>query len=511
MSGLKKDFTPLRLYIFGIFLFAVLFGYFCVWTHDDYLTNFSGLSELLRESLYFGNGRYIGNLIVNIFLPHKLPDALMRGFCLTLNIVLTAKLASAYHWKGIAVSAALFIGYGNLILREAFIWGHGFYNFFPPVTLLLMSVRILQCYYVDNGIKMKKTAIVLLAFFGFSQQLFSENTTCIALLISAVIFGFVFYNKKTKLPAAVYLAASAAGAFIMFALPEIMQVSYKMKDYRGRSIGADSLAEFVKQFTQNMNVSLMTLASLFFAWAFLSYVLIKNLMRDRAISKSGKMKKRVFMFVFACYPAVSLFYFFVNEKKWKERIPLTSIKIPDIGAKLSYVVFALFIIYAICVFVALLSYVHEKNRRLLYIVLLGLAVLSVGELLIITVMGTRCLFLPACILSVFILKLISDDGSFEKCFSVVSCAVGSAAMAAVLFVMGSIWNVNNARFAYANQQLAEGKKIIEIIRLPHERWLHVPNESAGYGFYFNYGETKPEEDYTYITYEDYLARQNLQK
>ena len=97
---------------------------------------------------------------------------------------------------------------------------------------------------------------------------------------------------------------------------------------------------------------------------------------------------------------------------------------------------------------------------------------------------------------------------FGKLFCVVSYAAGSAAMAAVLVILISIWKVNEVRFSYAEQQLAEGKQIIEIICLPHVRWLHAPNDSPGYGYYFNYGEPKPQEDYTYITYEEYLARQS---
>ena len=59
---------------------------------------------------------------------------------------------------------------------------------------------------------------------------------------------------------------------------------------------------------------------------------------------------------------------------------------------------------------------------------------------------------------------------------------------------------------YAKRQLAERKDVIEIIRLPHAKWLHVPDESLGYAYYFNYGEVKEYDDYTYITYEEYLKR-----
>lgn len=69
------------MYLCVLLLFAcsVLLGYFCVWTHDDYLQNNGSFASVLKESLYFGNGRYLGNIIVNVFLPRKIIDAFFRG------------------------------------------------------------------------------------------------------------------------------------------------------------------------------------------------------------------------------------------------------------------------------------------------------------------------------------------------------------------------------------------------------------------------------------------------
>lgn len=135
------------------------------------------------------------------------------------------------------------------------------------------------------------------------------------------------------------------------------------------------------------------------------------------------------------------------------------------------------------------------------------AALSVGELLIITVMGPRCLFITACILSVFVIRFFKDEKLADRRLAAVAGCGGLAYVLALILIMSDIWRINNVRFDYAQRQLAEKKEVIEIITLPHERWLHVPNQSAGYGFYFNYGEVKDEEDYEYITYEEYLSRE----
>lgn len=491
----------------AIFILCATLGYFCVWTHDDYLTVFADPLTILKGCLEFGNGRYLGNFIVNIALQVKIADAIIRGAFMTAIIALSAGLTGAFNARGLAVSTALFAGIGNLIFAEAIVWGHGFYNFVPPVAIILLCLCLLRKEYIDSALKYKKTAAVILAVLGFCGQLFSENTTCIALVISIAVFIFVLIKKKPKALALVYMISSAAGTFIMFALPAMTGVDHVLDDYRGVGVGAETLDGFISQFSGNLIRSLEALSVAFLCWGFLSFALFRLMKKTGPATGARRVGRIALKLVLAAYPLISLFYFFANSRSWRKRIPFTNIKLDDPALVLKYAVCAAFAVYLVCVLTVLL--LHRKNfagSGAAYWLILLIAAMSVGELLIITVMGPRCLFLTACILNVFVLVFLFGEGFADRRFCAVSALLAAAGMVALTVLLHSVWSVNNARVAYAEEQLAEGKEIIEIIRLPHGRWLHVPDQSAGYGYYFNYGEVKPIEDYTYITYEEYPGK-----
>lgn len=507
MQKLKLSRGKLYLCVLLLFACSVLLGYFCVWTHDDYLQNNGSFASVLKESLYFGNGRYLGNIIVNVFLPRKIIDAFFRGAVITGIVALSASVAADFSIRTISLSILMFFGFGNLIQGEALFWGHGFYNFAPPVLIILISLQILKDYYLGGKLNRYGLKVSVLFLAGVCQQLFSENTTCIALLIAAALFVLTFRFKKAKGPAAAWLIGSGVGAFLMFALPELMGVAYKMSEYRGSGVGAASLSEFVAQFFDNALVSLDSLAPMFPLWALLSYGLIRLLHSYDGKSRFLKKTKPLFYIVFSLQTFSSFIYLFINGTKLKERIPLTNIRIHDPISKIRIAVCVWLALYLVCVLIVLLKNEKLRGSKPVYFGIAGTAALSVGELLIITVMGPRCLFITACILSVFVIRFFKDEKLADRRLAAVAGCGGLAYVLALILIMSDIWRINNVRFDYAQRQLAEKKEVIEIIKLPHERWLHVPNQSAGYGFYFNYGEVKDEEDYEYITYEEYLSRE----
>ena len=506
MKKKKSSFLPVCIFIVVLLGLSTLLSYFFVWTHDDFGTIFASVGTLVKRSLYYGNGRYLGNFLVNLILPHKLTDAVFRGVCITSHIVLTAAVASQCSVRTLSVSLLLFVGYGNFILREAVIWGHGFYNFFPPVVLLLIAVWILKrCYLDASPVRNRTATCVLLALLGFCQQLFSENTTGVALLIAVLVFAVVLHYKRQKLPAAVYLAGAALGTFVMFALPAIMQVSYKMEDYRGKGIGKETLPETVDLLIHNLSLSLSSLASMFIIWTVVSYAMIRLLRSYSGQRKAISALRPMFCTVFVLQPFVSLIYNFIKEKKPDDTIPFTSVPFGIWGSRIVYAVFALFLVYLLCVMFVVFENEQLKGSQLLYYSLIGLIAVSVGGLLFLTIMGPRCLFVSACLLSVFVLAFLSHEELLNKTTSVIAGIGGTVGLVVLLVLMHSIWQVDQARQLYAREQLAQGKTTIEIIRLPHIRWLHYQDKSLFYKYYFNNGD--PEQmHFVYIDYEDYLTQ-----
>ena len=500
----------LSIYIAIIFIVFFTMGYFCVWTHDDLVTPDGSITDFIHESLYFGNGRYFGNFLVNLCLNHKILDAFTRSAVITVIIAFIADIAYVLNIKTLSLSLFLFAGMGNVIYSQVITWGHGFYNYVPPIALMLFAVKLLKDHYIRNKKHNMVILTVLLFVVGVSQQLFAENTTCIAVLISLIIFLFsVKAHGKEKIPAAVYFLGSVTGAAIMFALPVIMGVSYKMHEYRGNGIGAETIADFLQMAGSNLRSCLNAMAGFTSAWILLSFAFIIIIRKYSLNNRTNRIYKKILYPVFSVFPFVSLFYFIINGRHLKERIPFTNIHINGINDIVSNAVFVAFVLYLVFVVFFLFLYRNLLNGdKRIYFVLLLLCAASIAELLIVTRMGGRCLFLTDVLISVFTIYILSKENVISDKLCTICGVSGLLVIGGIVALLVSVWHVNNYRFDYAREQLNEGKKVIEIIKLPHERWLADPNGSYAFGYYFNNGEIKPEEDFSFITLDDYLEKKN---
>ena len=495
--------------VFALFVITTLIGYFSVWTHDDFMTASGSIVQLMHNSLYAGNGRYIGNFLVDFMLPHHVADAVFRGMCMTLSVVLIAAIAGGLNLRAFAVSFALFAALGNHIYSQTVIWGHGFYNFYPPVVLLLAAVCLLKTSYSGHAVIRGIPAACLLISAGLCQQLFSENSTCLQLLIALIIFCVVVYRKKPKLPAAAFLFGSCVGAFLMFALPKIMNVSYKMDGYRGKGIGADSISDFAAQFLENLFDSTRTLGAMFVAWGLLSFVMISLLKTYTGDRKILRTLRPVFYVVFSVQPVFSLVYYCINGRFEHAAEGEAAIRFlrwdVDAGKIIDAAISVSLMIYLFAAVLFLLLYNRFRGNKPLYVCLALLCALSVGELLIITVMGSRCLFITASILSVLIVKLLNDENLLTLRLSYGAGAAGIVCILSILIIMSAVWRVNNVKMAYIREQLAEGKTTIEVIKLPFGRWIHNPDFSASNKRAFNQGN--PDEmEFVFIDYDEYKSR-----
>ncbi len=504
MEKTKKTFPVVPVALLGIFVLTAVLSYYCVWTHDDYMTNYGTIGSLWKTALYFGNGRYLGNFLVDFCLSHKALDVVTRSAVITGIIALLAAVPAKLSLRTLSFSFALFFGFGNFILREAFFWGHGFYNYVPPVFLGLLALAILKGYYIQGNVRHRTLKIVFLAILGFSQQFFAENFTCVILLISIAMFVLVVRKKQPKGMMLAYLIGACAGAIVMFALPEIMQVTHKMIEYRGRGLGADSLTEFIAQFIEHLRECFNALVPMFPVWTALSYGLLRITKSYSGASACLRRAKPLFYAVFVLQPLCSVVYFFISERKFKERIPLTDLHIPDLTEKIYSVFFIVLFLYLLVAAFALLRNEQLKVSRGFCGGLILLCLASVGELLIITVMGPRCLFLTACILSVLLIHLYDREALLGPGTTVCASVCGVAFSVVLIFFMRSVSRVNNVKMTYAQRQLDEGKTVIELIRLPHREWLTSPDETYANGYFFNNGQVKPADDYVFITYEEYL-------
>lgn len=467
---------------------------FFVNTSDDYYTvGTKSAAELFKQIVYFGNGRFIGNFSAEYLTNRFYLNFAVRSVYIFLFTILLAVLADKYRKRALLFSAALTFGMSRYVFREAVVWIHGFYNYFPPVVLLLLSLVILKYYYKKQNSNGLAASLALMPL-GICQQLHSENSTIINTVTAVLVLILVLYKKYKKAPAVSWAISSVAGCAVMFFAPKVLGVADKMNAYRG-SI-ADGKYSLSGQLLSNIIVLSRLVCSMYVLWIMLAaLLLIKLLYKREKLTQKGKIILCVGLLLAAPVPVFT-------ELAYKNKAYDTFF------AFFAAVTFGIFMISSVIAVWKL----YEKKTVAVCAAVFILGVLSVCEMIVVYPAGGRCLFISYALFSamfIFLMKNTLDGFSFPLRRAIILSAAVFAALAAAVNIhhFMVISKVNSARMEYINQQLEEGRTEIEIINLPYESWLHYPNESnmVVYSRAFNNGN--PDEmRFKFISYEEYIDR-----
>lgn len=476
-----------HLIVIGIFLSVFMLNLFFIWTHDDYTTvGIYSFKEAFEKSLYFGNGRFLGNLFVDFIMCRSIIDKIVRTVVISSIIITSATIIDGYRKRSLILSFLLYIGVGNEIFKQTYVWGHGFYNYAPPVLFLLLSILLLKKIYSSNNSKSTILCYITLVVCGVSQQLFAENSSTINCLIALIILVYVIYTKKEKLASVVNFISASVGAGIMFLVPEILDVADKMNEYRG---GLNSIKDYAINGVRNALTMINVLSSQIVIFEVIAILLIAMLVKKNLI------KGKVHIILLSVYLVANPIFIYFRISS---------------GMLFRAIYAALFILYLIVISVSLIKLEAIKEKKVI-IVLAAIAVLSLGQLLIVTPIGPRCMFITYALMVSIV--LILQKYVFEKLESntvnklkgiVISFSV--VVYTCILITFISISKLNDIRIDYVQKQLSQGKTTIELIRIPNEQWVHLPNELYAYKYTFNQGDSK-EMNFTLIDYEEYLAKE----
>lgn len=464
-----------------IFVSLFILSLFFIWTHDDYTTvGTYSFMEAFKGSVYFGNGRFLGNFLVDFIMPYKIIDRAVRTLFIGIIVVTSALIVDGYRKRSLLLSSLLYVGLGTEIFKQVFVWGHGFYNYVPPVSLMLLSIYLLKSYYS----KEEKAYLYYapLAILGASQQLFAENTTTISCLIALIILAYVIYNKSNnKIPAIIHFSASLLGAGIMFLAPKLLKVADKMDDYRK----INGLSEYISNAVNNTYDLLCILSTQTILFAVISAFLLIMIIKKEAYK--NKIKPVLIGGYLLLYPLISI----IGYKNQLTKLCVA-------------VAFVLYLILITVLVIKLKLFKSDKCS----ILLIALAIISVLQLLVVKPVAGRCLFVTYSLIVLFTLifyKKVFDTIS-KKTIHIIYCSAIAGLIliySVMLYNFINISQLNDIRINYINEQIAEGKRTVNVINLPYEYWLHAPNESYAYGHSFNQGD-KDQMYFKYIDYTDYL-------
>ena len=207
--------------------------------------NFKTLEDIINYSLYYGNGRLLGNIGIHILLKNKILGAVICAFTVTGIIYLMPLVIKADHFISYWFSLLLTIGMAPKLFSEVYAWKSGFQNYTPPIfTTLLISYLIL---YAKSKSLFRSLAIFVL---GVITQLYVEHISIFTIVLS---LGLAIYSLKTKdylklFLSAIWSASSLIGGIAMAAIPRIFYKEVnRTTGYRGICLGF----ELIKSICRN--------------------------------------------------------------------------------------------------------------------------------------------------------------------------------------------------------------------------------------------------------------------
>lgn len=438
MSGKRSSAVSSTIQYLLVFLGFALSYTFTYPQYDVliFTRDFSGnFVNVLREALYYGNGRFLGNVLGFYFSHHFTAAIFVTAFFLTVTVLLAVLLFFDGNGRYIFPVAILIAFPAVGIIREVYSMIAAFSNYAVPFAFALLSQLVAKR--IKGG--GSKALYVLLALSSVCVCLFSENTT-VVMLCAAVTFLIIdlIDSKKASIANAVNLISTAVGALIMFLIPRLTHTSEKLSDYRGYVTEPQALI-------YNALSALRSFARLA-AQYLLIYIVISLLMLFVLHkAKTAKGVKIILSTILIILPVVSAL----------------ALCFSDMANKYSIVFLALESVYMLSVFA---TAIISKQKRIIVstvaaIILLGSAV---APILIVNHRGDRTFFTTFAILMCYALWLSAElkpNFAFSRCVKIISPIVYLAISLTMLVLTAQNFAAYAYRTDYIAQKLTETRSI----------------------------------------------------
>jgi hypothetical protein len=208
------------------------------WFREDLGLGLHSLRDLVDEVIrrwQTTNGRILGNVLAYSAGGRKALREVLRA-----AITLAAAALVHRHWgrgspAGLQLYAAALLALPRVMFREIYPWAAGFFNYVPPVALLLAALWLVEP--VLDGKPLRETPLRALAvgLLGFCGQLFIENNTLYALCAAFALLVWYGWRQRRLSPVLLaFLLGTVLGAALLFASP-----SYGLIDQAGGAYQSD--------------------------------------------------------------------------------------------------------------------------------------------------------------------------------------------------------------------------------------------------------------------------------
>ncbi len=457
---IKKVMDKKSFFLCFLILFALcwLFPY----TGDDWAWGSEIGINRLRTHFVEYNGRYFSNLIVLAMTRSNFLKTVIMSGCFTGIIYCIKHILNRKYT--LRVMALFLLCVPSEMFRQSISWTSGFANYTTSILLTLVYICNIYWIFEDNEMspeKIKQSPFISIAMLvlGVANTLIVEHLTIYNLLLSLFVILLTIYKyKKVLMQHISYALGCLVGTFLMFSNSGYSNVSSGTDGYRtvGQNIKEVIRLAFNNYFSTIHVEFYMKNIVLNVAILFVCILLLVSLMR--------KIPKKVFLLstgLLALNTAYVVWSIFATHFYLKNVL---------FGYILSGVFSAVGVLSILC-FVLIASYYCKRLSVILFWVVS--IIITVAPLLVVNPIGSRCFFFGYVLLAIISLNLIDmlllefPSFVYRKKIKVIIDVGIIGLLSMYFFIFSSISSADTERLKYVKEQIAEGKKVIEVEQYPH--------------------------------------------
>ena len=488
-----------KVIIAGISIFFFLLFLLLPPAGDDFcfmvkpLNSFADFWGCVTQDYLTQNGRIVGNTLSYLLTRTPVISALVKTF-VVVGIFYNIEVLLEKKFENIFLTL---LGIGLMILIplpifvQTYAWNAGFYNYVPPVLILLFVLRkIIEVFEDEKSHKL--TTMLMLFISGILVCLFIEFCTTYTLAFCLIMLAaYIWKFRKVSKTILCYFFGNIIGTVLMFSSPVYHNVANSTDQYRTMAL---SISSIVKQAGANFEiVSTNTIGGNFLISILLSAVCIIIVLH----TTSGYLGK-ILTAVLTCIPV----YYILSRKVLT---PNFSISTSVMAVVIDFLVC---IVYFVCVAYCIVVYVSNVKKRYICLVLIFSVLVLNIPLLVVTPIGPRCFFASYMLLVALVLQLteyIMTDLKHVEMRNVeiplAMCIVSS--MAALLFIAYHQAEVYKERCEYIEVEMKEHIEPITIPQYEYPKFIHEPETlKIGYKYYY---EEVWDIEWNYIPYKEWYT------
>lgn len=469
---------------------------------DDYdfaSRHFSSFSEILHYCLHYGNGRLIGNVGAALFAASVPVRTVVRALLLAGLVVLLPMTVQARRKTSWLLSFLLVFGVAPTMFAEVYSWASGFQNYVPPVFLLTLCMLLWQS--ADRGrcpLWLRCAAVFLLALAG---QLYVELDTivcCLAALAALILSRR--HSAARKAVSSLWLAGTLAGGAVMLVIPRLFEREYQLIAFY-RHVYLSSFREMLDSVWTNGLKLIGFFSGACFLCAAMGLAVFLLLGKTRgAWRRPGAWRAcRAVSLALPLYSLIFRAFFSGGRFVWLPALPK--------------LLFALLCIGFLFVFICAAAHAGDRTLLVRVCVLLGLAVCSIGPMLVVYPAPERSVYLCYVLLScaalaVFEFLLPSMSAAGQKPARLGACLAAGILSLLLLLQFAAVAYTDRLNTEYIERQLAAGSTQIALITPPSD---YVYRNTSSYVGHYYYLQEPNDVQFTFTDYASWSAARSLEQ